>query len=150
MQESNCVTLILRTFRFIKLRILVLRCPENTIFGVLEALKFKIFRSSAPAPLGVGGGGGAYSPTPNPPGVSSIAPLDRKDTSLRSDPPPNSTTLASWLISTPISELVKSGPRSGIKDDYLSLWLIIDSMMKDIPSTTLLITIFGFFSITLY
>ena len=101
MQESSCVILILRIFRFIKLRILVLRCPRNTIFGVLEALKFKIFRSSAPAPLG-GGGGGAYSDPPPPkknPGVSSLGSLGRKDTSLRSDlpPPPNSTTLASWL-----------------------------------------------------
>ena len=53
--------LILRIFRFIKLRILVLRCPGNTIFGVLEALKFKIFRSSPPPP----------PPPQNPPGVSS-------------------------------------------------------------------------------
>ena len=81
MQESSCVILILRIFRFIKLRILVLRCPGNTIFGVLEALKFKIFRSSAPAPLG----GGRTAP---PPGVNSLASLGRKDTSLRSDPPP--------------------------------------------------------------
>ena len=88
MQESSCVILILRIFRFIKLRILVLRCPGNTIFGVLEALKFKIFRSSAPAPLG-GGGGGAYIP-PNPPGASSLASLG-----FAPPPPPNSTTLAS-------------------------------------------------------
>ena len=82
MQESSCVILILRIFRFIKLRILVLRCPGNTIFGVLEALKFKIFRSSSPAPLE-----GGLQPPP-PPGVSSLASLGRKDTSLRSDPPP--------------------------------------------------------------
>ena len=95
MQESSCVILILRIFRVIKLRILVLRCPGNTIFGVLEALKFKIYRCSAPAPLR---GGGLRHP-PNPPGVSSLASLGRKDTLLRSDPPPlpNSTTLASWL-----------------------------------------------------
>ena len=85
MQESSCVILILRSFRFIKLRILVLRCPGNTIFGVPEALKFKIFRSSAPAPLG---GGGVTAPPPNHPGVSSLASLGRKDTSLRSDSPP--------------------------------------------------------------
>ena len=50
---------------------LVLRCPGNTIFGVLEALKFKIFRSSAPAPLGGGvgwgGGGGGFTAHPPPP-----------------------------------------------------------------------------------
>ena len=62
MQESSCVILILRIFRFIKLRILVLRCPGNTIFGVLEALKFKIFPELRPSPLG----GGAYS-APQPP-----------------------------------------------------------------------------------
>ena len=99
MQESSCVILILRIFRFIKFRILVLRCPGNTIFGVLEALKFKIFRSSAPAPLCVcvcvGGGGGLQPPLPpNPPGVSSLASLGRKDTSLPSDLPP---TQQRWL-----------------------------------------------------
>ena len=100
MQESSCVILILRIFRFIKLRILVLRCPGNTIFGVLEALKYKIQNFPELRPGPVGGGGGALSappPLPNPPGVSSLASLGRKDTSLRSDlpPPPNSTTLAS-------------------------------------------------------
>ena len=92
MQESSRVILILRIFRFIKLRILVLRCPGNTIFGVLEALKFKIFRSSAPAPLGE-----AYSPPPNPPGVSSLASLGRKGhlTSLGFPPPP--PTQHRWL-----------------------------------------------------
>ena len=71
MQESSCVILILRIFRFIKLKILVLRCPGNTIFGVLEALKFKIFRSSVPAPLGVCVWGGITATPPPPPQTKS-------------------------------------------------------------------------------
>ena len=105
MQESSCVILILRIFRFIKLRILVLRCPGNTIFGVLEALKFKIFQSSAPAPLG-GGGGGLQRPPSNPPGVISFLVKDtslrRKDTSLRSNSPPPPPTQQRWLRGCPI------------------------------------------------
>ena len=111
MQESSCVDTNSTYFSFYKTQNFSLQMSKKYNIWGSRSTKIQNFPELRPGPVGGGGGGGLQPtppPHPNPPGVSSLASLGRKDTSLRSNLPPPPTQqrwLRGWCMVKQIQSL---------------------------------------------